>query len=321
MNDKTIAQTIFDPTLPKASQDSFQKIDQMWEQIRLAVGLVARLRGPQGCPWDREQNHLTLRPYLIEEAYEVLDVLDTYQSHQDPKALAKRTSSDEFVPADGALPSDQKELLKEELGDLLLQVLLHSQLCAERGDFHFGDVSEFMARKLVSRHPHVFGETKVQGSEQVLTNWEILKKKEKPEKKSGLLASLPRNLPSLQRAARIGEKAKNVGFDWPNIDGVWAKVEEEMGELKQAIAKGDQTEIENELGDLFFSLCNFARWKKIQPEDAHRKSIERFESRFSLVEQAFAARNQNMHEASLADLDAEWERAKSKLRQERLDQK
>lgn len=307
MNNKSIKDLIF----ANIATDRVAAIDAMCEQLKLAVGLVERLRGPNGCPWDREQNHLTLRPYVIEEAYEVLDVLDRYQTTGDSKLLAKQTPHDQYVPRDGFFSDKDQSLFKEELGDLLLQVILHAQLCFERGEFHFGDVGEFMARKLVSRHPHVFGDSKVSGSDQVLQNWEALKKK---EGKQGLLEGLPKNLPSLQRAARIGEKVNRVGFDWKDWQGSWCKVEEELKELREAIDKGSRQDQEDELGDLFFALCNLARHLKIQPEDAHRKAIAKFEQRFSRVEKICQERGIDMATASLETLDAIWDQVKVQMK-------
>lgn len=261
-----------------------KKIDRMAEQVKLAIGLVARLRGPKGCPWDREQTHQSLRQYLIEEAYEVLDVLDLD-------------------------PLDHR-LLREELGDLLLQILLHSQLTDERSEFSFGDVCEQMAAKLVSRHPHVFGDLKLDSSHAVLANWESIKKKEGKKK---LLSGLPKNLPSLQRAARIGEKVRNVGFDWKDWQGAWDKVKEETQELHSAIGSGNKDEIEHELGDLFFSICNLARHLKLTPEDAHRKAIARFESRFSRVEEICEVEGIDMSKADLEVLDEVWNRVKKEM--------
>ncbi len=300
---KNLKETIFagiDPAHIKA-------IDAMAEQLKLAIGLVTRLRGPLGCPWDREQSHLTLRPYLIEEAYEVLEVLDRYQATGDAKQLAKATPKDKFVPVDGSFNAKDRGLLCEELGDLLLQIVLHAQLSWERGEFTVGDVGEGMARKLVSRHPHVFGDASATTSDQVLQNWEALKKK---EGKKSLLEGLPRNLPSLQRAARIGEKAHRVGFDWKDWQGAWAKVEEETRELREAIDGKNAEEIEHEIGDLFFSLCNLSRHLKVQPEDAHRKAIGRFETRFAEVEKICEAEGIDMHTASLEKLDEIWDRVK-----------
>lgn len=304
MANHDLEKTIFDGIDPQRTA----AIDAMLGQVKLAIGLVARLRGPQGCPWDREQNHLTIRPYLIEEAYEVLDVLDHYESKQDPKQLAKNTPVDSFVPADGSFRSaDDIKALREELGDLLLQIILHAQLATERGEFSFGDVGETMAAKLVSRHPHVFAQTKVNSSEQVLQNWETLKKK---EGKKSILDGMPKNLPSLQRAARIGEKAHRVGFDWKDWSGSWSKVEEEIGELKQAIDSGDTAHIEHELGDTFFALCNLSRHLKIAPEDAHRKAISRFEDRFKRLEEICADEGLDIQSSSLEKLDEIWDRVK-----------
>lgn len=285
-------------------------IHDMAEQFILAIGLVARLRGPNGCPWDREQSHLTLRPYVIEEAYEVLDILDRYEATKDAKQLAKEGPADQAVPTDGHFSETNQKLLREELGDLLLQVILHSELAWERNEFTPGDVAEAMAAKLVTRHPHVFGEVKVASSAQVLQNWESIKKK---EGKKGILDGLPKNLPSLQRAARIGEKAHRIGFDWKDWQGAWTKVEEEFGELKHAIVGGNAEEIEHELGDIFFALCNVARHLLIQPEDAHRKAISRFETRFSRVEQICRDEDIDIHHASLEKLDEVWDRVKREM--------
>lgn len=303
---KNLSEIIFEGINP----ERIEQIERMCTQVKLAIGLVERLRGPQGCPWDREQNHLTLRPYLIEEAYEVLDVLDRYVSKADPKKLAAATAKSEYVPADGSLSAADQKALREELGDLLLQVLLHSQLCNERGEFHFGDVSETMAAKLVSRHPHVFQDQQVSGAEQVLQNWETLKKK---EGKKSLLEGLPKNLPSLQRAARIGEKVHRVGFDWKDWQGSWSKVEEELKELREAIDQKGPVEQEHELGDLFFALCNLSRHLKLQPEDAHRKAIHRFESRFTRVEEICREEGIDMQTASLERLDEIWDRVKREM--------
>lgn len=312
-DEQSIEKTIFSPNPPPALARRLEAIDEMLSQMRLAIGLVARLRGPDGCPWDREQNHLTLRPYLIEEAYETLDVIDRYQSRQDPKALAKATDKSQEVPADGAFSPEDQVHLKEELGDLLLQVILHAQLCWERGEFHVGDVAEFMARKLVHRHPHVFGETKVDGADGVLVNWEILKKKEKEAAGKKATLDVPKGLPSLQRAERLGDKAGRLGFDWKRREDVWKKVEEEYRELREALDSGDPEAIEHEIGDAFFSLSNLSRWWKVHPEDAHRKAITRFETRFALVDQWFAERGIDMATAPESQLDEAWNWAKARL--------
>lgn len=318
---------LFPPQQPEVLTKRLSALDGMLEQMRLALALVARLRGPNGCPWDREQNHLTIRPYLIEEAYETLEVLDRYNSHKDPKALARATPADQEVPADGAFSPADQEHLKEELGDLLLQVILHAQLCWERGEFHIGDIAQTMTNKLVTRHPHVFADTKITNSEGVLTNWELIKKKEK-EAKSAVASNgsanatatpsaphsaldVPRGLPSLQRAERIGDKAGRLGFDWKRKEDVFKKVEEEFHELRVALETGNTKEIEHEIGDLFYATANLARWHKIHPEDAHRKALSRFEERFKLVEAWFHKEKVDMAVASEAQLDAAWNAAKA----------
>lgn len=279
----------------KISLEDQSKIKVSAYKTESAIALVKRLRAKDGCPWDREQTHLTLRPYLIEEAYEVLDVIDKIESNTNEKEIANK--------------------FKEELGDLLLQILLHSELASEKNHFDFGDVALNMVTKLVRRHPHVFGDVQVSGSEQVLQNWEAIKsqekKSEKGTKKEGLLDGLPKNLPSLQKAARIGEKAHRIGFDWPDWQGSMLKVDEELSELKTAIKNGDLKEIEMELGDLFFSLCNLSRHLKIQPEDAHRKAISKFEKRFRCLESEFEKLNKDIHTATLEELDEVWNKIKN----------
>ncbi|MGE4234004.1 MAG: nucleoside triphosphate pyrophosphohydrolase [Bacteriovoracia bacterium] len=309
---KKLHQTIFS----NLNEKEVASINEIAKRAAIAIGLVERLRGRNGCPWDREQNPLSIRQYLIEEAYETLDIIDRYQVKKDRKKIASETPKSEPVSPDGNyLPSDA-EKLKEELGDLLLQILLHSKFASERKEFDFGDVAEKLAEKLVFRHPHVFGDQKLENSDEVLVNWEALKKK---EGKKGVLDGLPKDLPSLQRAARIGEKAKKLHFDWKDWQGAWAKVNEEVAELKEALDGFIETknikEVENELGDLFFSLSQLARHLNIAPEDAHRKSISRFEERFSLVEEYFSNQKKEIQTATDEELEHAWSYAKSKLAQ------
>ncbi len=270
----------------KINAQALSQIQDSAQKLEVAIALVKRLRAPDGCPWDKEQTHLTLRPYLIEEAYEVLDVLDQSETNQNSQKI--------------------NDKLKEELGDLLLQILLHSELKSEKNEFTVGDVALALVDKLVRRHPHVFGEVKVNNSDQVLQNWEAIKSKEKEKTKEGLLDGLPKNLPSLQKAARIGEKAQRIGFDWPDWQGSMKKVEEELLELKQAIDLNNKEQIEMEMGDLFFSLCNLSRHLKIQPEDAHRMAILKFEKRFQKLEEHFRSIQKDIHTASLEELDNVW---------------
>jgi tetrapyrrole methylase family protein/MazG family protein/ATP diphosphatase len=218
------------------------------------VAIMRRLLAPDGCPWDREQDYASLRRYVLEEACEVIDAID----------------------------AGDMEGLKEELGDLALQVVFLGELA--RRDDHFGpdDVIAAIVQKLVRRHPHVFADTKVEGAEEVLTNWELIKAAEKAER--GVLDGVPRALPALQRAERIGDKVSRVGFDWPDGRGSREKVSEELAELDQAISEGKKERIESELGELLFALVNLARHQGVDPEAALRSTADRFARRFGHVE-------------------------------------
>ena len=233
-------------------------------QLERLVGIMARLRAEGGCPWDREQDLRSLRPYLIEETYEVLEEMDRV-SYGGP-----------WAP------------LCEELGDLLFQIVFHAQLASELGEFGFADVAKAISDKIESRHPHVFGDVKVQGAEQVLDNWAKLKAEEKKRKKGrdvSVLDGVPHAAPSLMRAERLTEKASRIGFDWPDLEGVRGKLEEELRELDEAIVSGDRDALEHELGDVLFSLANLARFIKTPPEDALRQANARFIRRFHHVEE------------------------------------
>jgi tetrapyrrole methylase family protein/MazG family protein/ATP diphosphatase len=255
------------------------------------VSLMQRLLAPDGCPWDREQSYESLRKYVLEEACEVIDAID----------------------------SGSREALKDELGDLLLQVVFLGELA--RGDGAFGpdDVVRTIVEKLVRRHPHVFGEVEVNGSAEVLSNWDKIKLQEYGDR--GLLAGLPRSFPALARAQRMSEKASKVGFDWPDARGSRDKVSEELGELDEAVAGGSQERIESELGDVLFALVNFARHQGVNAEQALRKTADRFSRRFGHVE----ARVNEQHGGfprdkdgkptgglSLETLDNYWNEAKEK---------
>jgi tetrapyrrole methylase family protein/MazG family protein len=244
---------------------------------------IAHLRAPEGCPWDREQTHLTIRGNLMEEAYEVLAALD----REDPGELA------------------------EELGDLLLQILLHAQIATEAGDFRMADVIAGIDEKIHRRHPHVFGGAKVEGVGQVLSNWEQIKAGERNGKAKGgkgLFDGVPLALPALEQAVSYQKRAARVGFDWPAIDGVKAKVAEELAELEAA---ADEQEREHELGDVFFAVVNWARWLKVDAESALRKSNARFRERFGHVEDASARSGKSLKDMTLEELDALWEEAKA----------
>ncbi len=259
--------------------------------IRL-VEIMQRLLAPDGCPWDREQDPLTLRRYVLEEACEVIDAID----------------------------SGDRAALCEELGDLLLQVVFLGELMRKEGAFGPDDVVKAIADKLVRRHPHVFGDVEVSGAGEVLQNWERIKAAEKKDR--GLLESVPRSLPALTRAQRIGEKVERVGFDWPDARGSRAKVAEEIGELDGAIAAGDKARIESELGDVLFALVNLARHVDLDAEAALRRTIDKFERRFAHVEARVKERHSGWPSGRsgigtdttlpLDELDGYWEEAKRK---------
>ena len=268
------------------------------------VNLMAKLRAPDGCPWDRKQTHESLKPYLLEETYEVLDTID----------------------------KQDEAKLREELGDILLQVLFHAQIATERSTFTIEDVMQLLADKLVRRHPHVFGE-KSDGAltpDQVYSNWEQIKKSERQQtgRSESALDGVPKTLPALLRAFQVQARASRVGFDWPqNREGVHQvmdKVREEIGELTDAYGarqdeeKADEREaaqrhLEDEMGDVLFSLVNLARFLKVNPEDTLRRATDRFSERFHFVESEAARTGRTLQSMTLAEMDALWEEAKRKL--------
>lgn len=275
------------------------------------VELMAALRAQNGCPWDRKQTHESLKPYLLEETYEVLETIDQ---------------------------GDQAKL-REELGDVLLQVIFHSQIAAEFGTFTVEDVLNTLAEKLVRRHPHVFGNGDQTGtltnSEQVLNQWEHIKRAER-EAAGGTQSALdgvPKTLPALLRAYQTQARAARVGFDWPHnaagLEQIFGKVAEEVGELKEALAQagsgsgpnqpGKQTDIEAELGDILFSLVNLARFVKVNPEEALRRSTNRFIDRFHLVETQAAEKGTSLTDMTLAEMDELWDEAKRQLQRPQPD--
>jgi len=250
------------------------------------VNIVKTLQAPGGCPWDREQTHESLKPYFLEEVYEVLEAIDRGSDEQ----------------------------LKEELGDVLLQVVFHAEIASREGRFDIEDVIRVIADKLKRRHPHVFGDVKVGGSKEVLRNWEAIKRREKREKKEegSVLDGLPESLPALIKARRIQEKVSRVGFDWEHTEDVMLKVEEELRELKEASRKRDRGAVEEELGDLLFAIANLARFVSVCPEDALRKTIDKFRKRFQYIERELPKRGKKLGEASLEEMDALWEEIKAK---------
>lgn len=243
------------------------------------VEIVRILRSPGGCPWDAEQTHESIRRDFLEETYEVAEAID----------------------------EGSTEHLKEELGDVLLQVALHTRMEEELGNFNLNDVADGVCKKLIYRHPHVFGDVSVSGTGEVLTNWDALKRKEKHQAThTDALNSVARSLPALWRAEKVQKKAKKAGFDWPDVSGALDKLSEELTEFKAAVA--ENSNVEEELGDLLFSAVNAARFVKVDPETALQKATEKFIARFRRVEEL--AGDRPMEDMDLAELDKLWEQAK-----------
>ena len=247
------------------------------------VEIMRKLRGPGGCPWDAEQTHESLTRYLLEETYEVIEAID----------------------------SRSADHIKEELGDLLLQPIFHAAIAEEAGSFTIKDVIDTLSEKLIRRHPHVFGDAKISDSNAQIENWEKIKKQEKIEERTSALSGVPPHLPSLLKATKITEKAARVGFDWEHIDQVVAKVMEELHEFEEAMISRDNEHMEAELGDLLFAIVNLGRFLSINPEEALRKTINRFQKRFQHVEDSLRSRGLIMNEASLQEMDQLWEEAKT----------
>jgi tetrapyrrole methylase family protein/MazG family protein len=252
--------------------------------------IIAHLRAPNGCPWDKEQTHQSLRKHLLEESYEALEAID----------------SGDFAS------------MREEFGDLLLQIVLNAQIASEAGHFTMTDIVKGIHDKIVRRHPHVFGEFKVDGVDGVLANWERLKEKERSEKgdarwekgvEKGLLDGVPLILPALEQAHEYQNRAARVGFDWPEIGGVLDKIVEEIEEVKQA---SNQEELADEIGDLIFALVNLARWKKVDAESALRGTNLKFKKRFGYVEQSAKKHDRNLSDMKLEEMDALWIEAKKR---------
>jgi tetrapyrrole methylase family protein/MazG family protein len=256
-------------------------------KIESLVEIVASLRGPDGCPWDKEQTHESLTQYAIEETFELVEAIETQSSERDHK-------------------------IKDELGDVLFQVILHSQLASERGAFTLTDVIENVAEKLVRRHPHVFGDVKVADSAEVVKNWEEIKKKEVGSNPDYSLKVPP--LPALQRAYKIGKRTEKYKFDWENIDGVMLKVEEEFDELREALDNDVESEIEHELGDVLFSLAQLGRHLKMEPEQVLRKGNARFEERFNKMIEFASADGKDWGTLTVDQKEQYWLRAKNALK-------
>jgi tetrapyrrole methylase family protein/MazG family protein len=277
----------------------------MSERFDELVRLMAKLRAPDGCAWDRKQTHDSLKPYLVEEAYEVLETIDR----------------------------KDMEGLREELGDLFLQVLFHAQIGTEAGTFTMDEVLQHLAGKLVRRHPHVFGDSQKGGdplhADEVLARWEQIKHEERQQtgRPASHLDGVPKTLPALLRAFQIQARAARAGFDWPQVSHVMEKIEEEQRELREAMAPGSQetspagtTEanserhdrVESEFGDVLFAFVNLARFIKVNPEEALRKAVNRFTDRFQYIEAQAASAGRTLEEMTLEEMDALWEEAKRK---------
>lgn len=249
--------------------------------------IMSRLRGPGGCPWDREQTHESLKRYLIEEAYELIDAVDD----RDDEHMA------------------------EELGDVLLQILFHSQIAKEERRFDLQKVARVCCEKLIRRHPHVFADQKIKDSEGVKKQWEEIKRNEKAgQDRKSLLDGIPRHLPALSQAEKIQKKASKVGFDWLEVDGVVAKIEEEFLEVKEELKRGDKKAIRDEIGDLLFAVVNLCRFQDESPEEVLRSTIKKFYRRFQFIEHTVKKAGKSIDKTSLEELEKLWNQAKRKHR-------
>lgn len=248
------------------------------------IEIIKILRAPGGCPWDAEQTHTSIKRDLIEETYEVIE----------------------------AINKDDKELMQEELGDLLMQVVFHAGIETDNGNFNFDDVCDGICKKMIIRHPHVFGDVKADTVDQVLVNWDAIKRETKGRKTvTDSMLSVPRELPALMRAAKIQKKAANAGFDWDDVSGAVDKLYEEIGELKEAVSAGNKEEIDEEFGDLLFSAVNVSRFIKVDAEESLTSASDKFLRRFAGVEAKAKEKGIDMKNASLEVLDALWDEVKA----------
>ncbi len=257
----------------------------MHDNLSDLVALMARLRSPDGCPWDRKQTPESLKPFLIEECYEVIDALD----------------------------EGSPDKIREELGDLLFQIIFHARIAEERGQFTINDVIADNIEKMTRRHPHVFGDARLSTDREVLANWEEIKKSEKGyEERKSVLEGVPRHLPSLLRAHSLQERAARVGFDWSRIDEALPKLDEEIAEFKESLESKNAAGIEEELGDIFFMLVNISRFLGVNPEDALRKTISKFIQRFRYIEEHAADAGKSLNEMTLDEMEQLWQESKEK---------
>ncbi len=275
------------PVITVRKSGKKMEINQTLEALQELINVVGKLRSPDGCPWDLAQTPSSLTPYVIEEAYEVVDAIQT----------------------------GDKQAIAEELGDLLLQVVLQAQIASEAGDFSLREVAEGIAQKLIRRHPHVFADVTVASIDEVHQNWETIKAAEKGEtveeqKLSHKLNRYRRSLPPLNAAMKISEKAAKVGFEWNNVDEVWGKFHEELGEFQQALAEETKERQESELGDLLFAIIQIARWHKLDPSAGLQGTSQRFIQRLQKMEDVI---DRPLTDYSLEELDALWQQAKVQL--------
>src|ERR1700693_6127803 len=257
----------------------------MKDNFTVLVQLMAKLRSPDGCPWDRKQTAVSLKPFLIEECYEVVDALD----------------------------EGSPEKVREELGDLLFQIIFHSRIAEENGQFTIQDVIATNIEKMTRRHPHVFGDARLSTDKEVLANWEEIKKKEKGyEDRKSILEGVPRHLPSLLRAHSLQERAARVGFDWSRIDEALPKLDEEIAEFKVSLKQKDAAGIEEELGDIFFMLVNLSRFLGVNPEEALRKTISKFIYRLRFIEEQATNAGRPLTDMTLEEMENLWQESKGK---------
>ena len=273
-------------TGPEFSQSLAGQSPPLGESFLRLVAIVERLRSEQGCPWDRQQTPASLIPYMLEETYEVIESIE----------------------------ADDHQALKEELGDVLLHIVFQSCIAEEQQQFTLAGSIQAVVEKLIRRHPHVFSDVRVQDTAEIRQRWESAKQREKG--RESLLDGVPRTLPALTRARRVQEKAASVGFDWPEIAAVWAKVNEELEELRVAHAAADSEAIAEEFGDVLFSLVNLGRFLHLSSEETLRQAIAKFEHRFRGIEQELARRGRRPEEASLAEMDAIWNSFRHRERRE-----
>lgn len=247
------------------------------------VQLMTTLRGPNGCPWDRKQTLPDLKPYVIEEAYEVVDAIDR----------------------------DDRASLAEEVGDMMLEAVFIAEVTREEGSFDIYDAITAVHDKLVRRHPHVFADAQANDAEEVLVNWEKLKNEERKSENKSLMAGVPQSMPALLKASRLTEKASRVGFDWRRTEDVFAKLDEELAEVHEAIASGDAAKVHDELGDLLFTIANIARKLNVNPEEALQSTNRKFTRRFESMERAVRDEGRNLDQLSLEEMDTLWNDAKA----------